>query len=551
MPDRPTGRHITLQHWVGGVLLISALLTGMVTRCLWLDLRVVHGDEANQAVKTARLLEGETYRYDPGEHHGPTLYFLTVPLLRLAGATTLADTEISHYRLVPALAGTLLVGVGGVLAWSCAGPFAGGAAAWFLVLSNGVTFYSRYYIQEILLTLFIAAAALALTWLWRHPRGHLPWLGLGISMGLAHATKETVVYFLFTGMLSFVAAWAYGHPWKQIDPPPGRPGALKASARHMWIGVMLALVSAVLVSGLFYTSFLTNLPGAWHALTAYATYLHRAGGQGSSGMHDKPWYYYLFLLTWYQPMAGPRWSEAPVLGLAAVAGVDAFFGRQPAERGPSEPDRRVVRFLFLWIVLSFGAFSLTPYKTPWNILTPLALCCVLAGVGAARVAVMCGRLWKPAVAVGIAITLAAMAWEARQAWLGNVVYPADARNPYVYAHTTSAIRKLEERIRDLSALHPDGQDMPVYVVRLNGDYWPLPWYLRELRRVGYWTRVPDSLPVPVIIAGSEVAGALADKLGDRYFSETQALRPGVLLRVFIRRDLWDQFIATRSTGSAR
>ncbi|HOV60705.1 MAG TPA: glycosyltransferase family 39 protein, partial [Candidatus Hydrogenedentes bacterium] len=405
MPDRPTGRHITLQHWVGGVLLISALLTGMVTRCLWLDLRVVHGDEANQAVKTARLLEGETYRYDPGEHHGPTLYFLTVPLLRLAGATTLADTEISQYRLVPALAGTLLVGVGGVLAWSCAGPFAGGTAAWFLVLSNGVTFYSRYYIQEVLLTLFVTAAALALARLWRNPRGHLSWLVLGIATGLAHATKETVVYFLFTGLVSFVATWAYGHPWNQVDTPSARPGASRISARNVWGGVTLALASAVVVSGLFYTSFLTYLPGAWRAFTAYFTYLQRAGGQGSSGMHDKPWYYYLYLLTWYQPMAGPRWSEAPVLALATIAGIDAFVGRQPASGGSQETDRRVVRFLFLWTVLSFGAFSLTPYKTPWNILTPLAWCCALAGVGAARVAVMCGRLWKPAVAVGIAITL--------------------------------------------------------------------------------------------------------------------------------------------------
>ena len=546
-PERPGGRNGRWSYWAGVVLLIAAMMCGAVTRCWRLDLRVVHGDEANQAVKAARLLEGKPYRYDPLEHHGPTLYFLTLPVLRLTGSTGLANTEITQYRSVPAVAGMLLIAIGGLLAWTCGGPFAGAAAAWFLVLSNGVMFYSRYYVQEVLLTLFVTAAVLAIARVWRHPDRRGLWLALGLSAGLAHATKETVVYFLFSGILSFALVWR--SEWMRN--PASRHGLTRRAVRDLVINGGLALTAAAVMSGLFYSSLLTYLPGAWHSIAAYATYLHRAGGQGSSGIHDKPWHYYLHLLTWYQPMAGPRWSEAPVLALAAFAGVDAFMGKRAVNGERPGPDHRMTRFVFLLAGLSLAAFSLTPYKTPWNMLTPLALCCVLAGIGSVRMIVLFWRLWSPAVGLGIVIILTAMAWQGRQAWLGNVVYPADARNPYVYAHTTSAIRRLEERMLTLSALHPDGLDMPVYVVRLNGDYWPLPWYLRRLRRTGYWTRIPDQLPVPVVIAGSEAAGAVAEKLGEGYFSETHALRPGVLLRVFIRRDLWETFMASRHAGSQR
>lgn len=550
MPVGPDGR-ARWQRRMGVALILTAVIAGAVLRGYRLDLRVVHGDEANQAVKTAWMLEGKPYRYDPNEHHGPTLYYLTYPLLRILGARSLADTEIWEYRLVPALAGTLLIVMGGLAAWHGGGPIAAGVAAWMLALSNGTVFYSRYYIQETLLALFVVSGAWALLRIWRHPEDRLSWLGLGLAIGLAHATKETCIYFFAAGALAFACAWFYGRLTDRRSTAADGTGTIGPDQyKALMVNLALAAAAAACVSVLFYTSFFSYLPGAWHSVAAYFAYIHRAGGQGSSGIHDKPWHYYLHLLGWYQPMAGPRWSEWPVLVLALVGGVDSFVRREKRSGLVSLPTA-ATRFLFLFMLLSFAAFSLTPYKTPWNILTPLALCCVLAGIGASRLLGGLRRLGGiPAVLAGMLVVLGALAWEGRQAWLGNFVYPADARNPYVYAHTTSAIRRLEERVYALSALHPDGPHMPVYVVRLNGDYWPLPWYFRRLDRVGYWTGIPDSLPVPVVIAGNEAAPQIAETLGTAYFSETHALRPGVLLRVFIRRDLWEQFLETRHAGSS-
>ena len=42
--------------------------------------RPMHGDEANQAVRTGMLLETGRYDYDPQDHHGPSLYWLTLPV---------------------------------------------------------------------------------------------------------------------------------------------------------------------------------------------------------------------------------------------------------------------------------------------------------------------------------------------------------------------------------------------------------------------------------------------------------------------------------------
>ena len=57
-----------------------ALAAGLALRLARLDVRPMHHDEANQAVKFGALLEHGEYRYDAYDHHGPTLYFLTLPV---------------------------------------------------------------------------------------------------------------------------------------------------------------------------------------------------------------------------------------------------------------------------------------------------------------------------------------------------------------------------------------------------------------------------------------------------------------------------------------
>jgi predicted membrane-bound mannosyltransferase len=145
-----------------------------------------------------------------------------------------------------------------------------------------------------------------------------------------------------------------------------------------------------------------------------------------------------------------------------------------------------------------------------------------------------------------AVVLGAAAFGARQAWQGNFVYAADARNPYAYAHTSSAVTRLVDQVHALSALDPAGKALPVYVIQPGGDYWPLPWYFRDLTRVGYWSDIPAAPDAPVIVTDPRLAAQLQPLLKDKYFTATHGLRPGRLLTLFVRQDLWDRYMAGRS-----
>ena len=132
------------------LLLVGAALAFRLPQ---LELRVVHGDEANQAAKAGMLFDEGVYRYDPHEHHGPTLYYATLPFLWLSGAANYCETQAATYRLVPLVFGValilLLLPMRGAL-----GPWAVLWAGLFVALSHAMVFYSRYYVQEMLFVFF-------------------------------------------------------------------------------------------------------------------------------------------------------------------------------------------------------------------------------------------------------------------------------------------------------------------------------------------------------------------------------------------------------------
>lgn len=135
---------------------------------------------------------------------------------------------------------------------------------------------------------------------------------------------------------------------------------------------------------------------------------------------------------------------------------------------------------------------------------------------------------------------------ATQAWRGSLTYGADVRNPYAYAHTSSAIRRLVERVDGLAAAHPKGDRMHINIFRFDGDYWPLPWYLRRFPNVGYWPNFPETPDADLILTAPEFAGALQERLSGEYKIEMNGLRPGVLMPTFIRKELWDAYMVERS-----
>lgn len=487
-----------------------------------LDLRPMHGDEANQAVKAGALLERGYYRYDPHDHHGPTLYYLALIPAWLRGVTEYETLGPSSYRIVPVVFGIATVALSSLLA-SAFGLGAALLVGTLTALSPAFVFYSRYFIQESLLVFFTLLAVYAA---WRYTRkASLPWaLCCGASLSLMHATKETAIiaYAAMIGAFLFV---------RYLQ---GRNGAARAdriNPRH----IILASVLAVVLSITLFSSLFSYWRGPLDSILTYGNYLHRAGGVG---LHDKPWYYYLQTLAYVHRGPGPRWSEGSILllgvmGLALAVGARNAIGRHI----------NLFRFLAVYTVLVSITYSIIPYKTPWTILTPLHGFILVGGIGAARLIQHTPS--KGLKIVAWALLIAASLHLGRQAHLANTKYYADPRNPYVYAHTSTAFLRLPERINALASVHPEGKALSIRVIQPDKDYWPIPWYLREFTRIGFWLEIPQSPDADVIIADPGITEALGKRLKKKYVTETVGLRPAILRTLYIEQGLWDSLIASR------
>ena len=493
--------------------------------------RPMHADEAVHADKFGTLLEGGGYAYDPKEYHGPTLYYLTLPSAWLRGQRRYGEIDEATLRSGPAALGVALVAAH-LAARSVLGHGAAFAAL-FAAISPAMVFYSRYFIHEIPLVLWTFGLLLAAGRYHRVP-GTVPALLGGVCVGLMFATKETAPLALGAMVLSFFLARMTGRAGGEAGSPPG-PGPRPER-------LALFLLAAGLVAVVFFSSFLTHAQGVLDAVRAYGYYLDRAR-ETSWHIHD--WDYYLRLLIHFPSSGTPFWTEGLILLLAAAGAVGAW-----SASWASGPDPTVLRFLVFYSLLLLGVYSAIPYKTPWCLLGFLHGLILLAGVGASYlVHRLRGRVGRVVLAALLGSGAVHLAW---QAYCGSFRFAASPRNPYVYAHTSPEALEVVRRLQGLARAHPDRSSLRIQVLGRE-NLWPLPFYLRGLRHVEWWTGVPESAPkAPVILLTPDLEADLAKKLydlsppGERelytsIFDTPVELRPGVELRGYATLRLWEDY----------
>ncbi len=519
------------------VLILIAAVAAVGVRMINLPQRPMHVDEAVHADKFRDLQENGWYTYDPHEYHGPTLNYATLVPALLSGAGTYIQVTETTLRIVPVVFGglliLLLVGLrDGLGRWGAV------FAAGFTAVSVMISFYSRYYIMEILLVCFTLGLIVCV---WRYAvRPRTLWAGgAGLFLGLMHATKETFVI-----PVAAMAIAGFLCRRSRFGVSPDRPiVAWWKRAVHL----LLALLAAVGVSVLFFSSFGRNPQGIADSILTYAAYFQRAG---QNPVHLHPWYAYLAWLGWYQFADGPIFSEGLILALAAIACVWIGLEKKP----PREGDLRFQRFLVYYTLISTVLYSLIPYKTPWCAMGFFHGMILLAGVATSRLVLSPNRMLGSAAALVIGVGAAHLVW---LNYLGNFRYFCDSRNPWVYAHTGQDIFDIERTVREVAAVHPEGTRMHLQVICPGYDYWPLPWYLRDFPRAGYWSMVQNEVvSAELILAMPAVEEALMTRLfelpppGQRHmymplFDRDMELRPSVEIRGYLRKDLWDQYEAQR------
>ena len=484
--------------------------------------RPLHHDEANQAYRFGILLEEGIYEYDADDHHGPTLYYLTLPIAKLTDAKTFAETSEYTYRIVPVIFGMLLILLLPLLR-SGLGGMAVLAAALFTAISPAMAYYSRFYIQEMLLVTF-SLLAIAAGWL-SIRTGSRRWAMLcGVGLGLMFATKETAVI-AYAAMLGSILLCALFAPCTHFP--------LKK--------IGLALLVASLVSFVLFSSFFTHMAGPMESILAFKGYLAR--GSGMETDHIQPWDYFLRMLTLYRFDGGPRWSEGLVFGLGIFGCVSILCKKIPANCHLG-----LARFLMVYTLLLTVTYSVLPYKTPWCILSFLHGWILLAAIGIASLFNACSGLITLRRGLGakwaIVALLAYPVYATYQLAERTVFrYATDDRNPYVYAHTAPDFKNLIKRIHELEAVSPDGNRMYIQVITKPDSTWPLPFYLRNFPNIGYWTdaeRVPGKVKPSIVISGPDL-----ETDPDAFLTEFYGLRADTLLALHMERTLWETFIETQ------
>jgi uncharacterized protein (TIGR03663 family) len=472
-----------------GAFAVAAAIVALAAalRLTALGERPMHADEAVHAAKFGQLLDHGRYEYDPGEYHGPTLYYLTLIPAAVHGARSYAALDEATLRSIPAILGVLLVAAH-FLFVPLLGFRAAALSALLAAVSPAMVYYSRYYIQESLLAAFGLLTLAALCRYSRRPSCSWALAG-GSGAGLMFATKETWVIAIGAMAVALVVSRAAGR----------RPRAAATSTRNTrtpvprqtWLHALAALAACAVVSALFFTSFLQHPRGLVDAVAAYSTYVQRASGAASWHVH--PWDYYLALLAFSGSNGAPVWTEAAILALAAAGLAVAVSGA----RRRIDADGSLTLLAAYAVVLA-AAYSAIPYKTPWCVLGFLDAFTILAGVGASRAIALPSRPLARIVAVGLlAAAVGHLGWQARTA---SRQFASDPRNGWVYAHTGTGVFEIVRQVDEAAHAHPDRERMPIEVIARE-NLWPLPWYLRRFPGTRWETApVNDGVHAPLILA---------------------------------------------------
>ena len=516
-----SGAEISERAWLIASLFI--LMAATALRVYALDLKPMHHDEGVNGFFLTNLLREGTYHYDPSNYHGPTLYYLSLPVVAVFGLNAYA------VRFV-----TVVFGIGTI--WLVLalrrriGSVGALAAAALVAVSPGCVFYSRYFIHESLFVFFTLGIVVAALRFYETGAAHYLLL-VAASASMLFATKETA--FISAGTLAL--AWAFAHLWVKWQDGGGRGKRKKQSGARLSEGLRrfrasnyasLTIWAAgglfIVVWILFYSSFFTNWKGVADSFEAFDLW----GKTGMSEFHEKP-------ITTY---AG--WllqEEAPILALGVVGSCVALFERRK---------NRFAIFAGAWAFGLLVAYSLIRYKTPWLMLSfvvPMAIVGGYAVQWLARLAPTSdARGLAPALAV-VAVAVAVCSW---QTYVLNFREYDNDEYIYVYSHTKrDALRMLKEIERAAAAA---GQKEPNITVA-SPEYWPLPWYLRDNTHAGYTSSVAASYDpqTTLMVIGRRSDDPKEDQyeklravLGASYAEAgTYDLRPGVRLVLFERRDI--------------
>lgn len=579
-PMAVEAREQTDRLWYVSSALIVAIAAFL--RFFWLALKPLHHDEGVNGFFLTTLFRDGTYKYDPANYHGPTLYYIALGFAKIFGLET-----------VPIRASVATFGVLTVILVLYLKRYIGKTgslfAALFVALSPGMVFISRYFIHEIFFIFLSIAMALSIAlFIERRKAGifSIIWvaiillvcflpstLKLAEAMGGENTTAmwglragffviESVLVFF---VIKMILAWNDGRAvyFLLASACAALLFATKETA-FITIGTMLIAWACVAVWRKIYD------PGKGEELEdeiddsalTWANF-KSAIGTGSDRLlliiGALAVFVYLFVLFFSSFFTYPEglkaafeayslwtktgskdhtqnglWAyvswglkiEAPILILSAIGAIVAL----------TRPKHRFALFTAFWAFGMLAAYSLIPYKTPWLALSFLLPMCIAAGYGIGQFAAGKSNLSRFA-AIGLGIAAASIL--AYQTYSLNFVRYDDDRMPYVYAHTRREFLDLLKEIDHYAEKGGKGNDATIQVI--SPDYWPMVWYMKDYPHAYFHGHAVNADGAEMIVAKKDDQD---DEVIRRYSAQYEyvgswPLRPGVDLMLLIRKDLAD------------
>jgi uncharacterized protein (TIGR03663 family) len=591
----------------------AILIVGAFLRLFHLTLVPLHHDEGVNGNFLVSLVRNGTYTYDPNNYHGPTLYYFSAIFAWIArffggvGARDAYGLTTFNIRFVTAAFGVATIGLA-LLLRKRLGAIGALSAAALIAISPGAVYLSRYFIHESLFVFFTLGIVVAVVKY--YDTGASVYLILtALSAALMTATKETwiinVPVLLIALMTTSLFFWIRG---KIIGSNGRESGEGEPFLARFGGPISVATVALVaftvfiVVNVLFYSSFFTNYPkGVNDALQTLALWRKR------THEHAHPFLQYFEWL---------REEETPLLLFGAVGAAIALW----------RANNRFALFAAQWAYGLLVAYSIVRYKTPWislNFIVPLAL---TSGIALNYLYKRRDEVWTPLVLILGTILLivfdrfvkviygpegkiddvtfsfdfshnkfALLALFGLAVYAGYVLYSRtnEAKLPvnfyvaailaslvmgyqmyqlnfvhydndkyvYVYAHTRRETLVMLDQIDQVAKRMNTGHDTGIAIV--SPEYWPLPWYFRDYKRVGYYQKVvPTTEPVIIgCLSCVEPGDTTTQKekmdamYGDQYEqidsstlndprvlpdhnpNGSFSLRPGVDLLLYVRRDV--------------
>jgi len=580
-PEEPVEPERAQIDWVWYLVCSAVVAVAGFLRFFALGLKPFHHDEGVNGHFLMGLFREGVYKYDPANYHGPTLYYITLWFTKAFGLETLP------VRWSVAIWGLLIV-VLALFLRRYIGRVASIFAGLFLALSPGMVYISRYFIHEMFFVFLALALALSVV-LFMEKRTPGPvsifWTGVlllvcflptslllagavgddnatlfwiatvaivAVELGLVYllittllswnggraiylflasacislmfATKETAFITLGTMLIACLSVTL----WRRLYPAAQKLGdefqnqdfsftnfrtALGEGTDRLLMIVGAAAVF-IYLGVLFFSSFFTFPEGVGRAFEAYAIWTKTGSKEH---VQNGIWAY----VKWGMEV------EAPIMILSLAGTVLSLF----------RPRSKFAMFAGLWAWGLFAAYTIIPYKTPWLAISFLMPMCIPAGYLIGELLSMKEQAVR---AFGAILAAAACLVLAYQAYELNFVEYDDEDQPYVYAHTRREFLDLINRINYYAEKSGKGKDVGIQIV--SPDYWPMVWYVKDYPKAYFHARFAPADNAEMIVSKTPDQDAEATRrfAMDYVTVGTYGLRPGVDLKLWVRRDLADR-----------